>query len=148
MSARGRSPGLREASRLHRLGVAENNAGRPARALPLLRRALDAMPAADARPEVAELLARIWISIATSESELGGLAKGLAALTQAQPHVFTAQLPALQAWLDNQLGFMLVRGGKVADGLNHLNAAVDLQGRALEDVSSEFLRSRALVQIP
>ncbi|MFL6163387.1 MAG: CHAT domain-containing protein [Jatrophihabitantaceae bacterium] len=147
MSARGRLPGLREASRLHRLGVAENNAGRPARALPLLRGALDAVPAADGRPEVAELSARIWISIATSESELGGLAKGLAALTQAQPHVSTAQQPALQAWLDNQLGFMLVRGGKVSDGLNHLNAAVDLLEHVDPAMSYSILLNRGTTHL-
>jgi tetratricopeptide (TPR) repeat protein len=116
-------PELSEARRLHRLGIEENNAGRPARALPLLRRALEAVPDADADRD--ELLARIWISIATSESELGGLAKGLEALAEAQRYVSSDRQPALQASLDNQLGYMLVRGGKVAEGLSHLNAAVD-----------------------
>src|SRR6185312_2780274 len=103
--------------------MAENNAGRPARALPILRRALEAVP--DSDPETDELLARIWISIATSESELGGLAKGMAALAEAQRHLSADCEPGLQASLDNQLGYMLVRGGKVAEGLGHLNAAVD-----------------------
>ncbi|HEU5271678.1 MAG TPA: CHAT domain-containing protein [Jatrophihabitans sp.] len=89
--------------------------------MPILRRALEAVPVAGG----AELSARIWISIATSESELGGLARGMAALAEAQRHVSSAAQPDLQASLDNQLGYMLVRGGKVAEGLGHLNAAVD-----------------------
>jgi tetratricopeptide (TPR) repeat protein len=163
VSAAEESPELREASRLHRLGVAENNAGRPARALPLLRRALDAVPAGGGPastdpsgagpppqagpPGADELLARIWISIATSESELGGLAHGLAALAQAQQHVSTARKPALQAWLDNQLGFMLVRGGKVADGLNHLNAAVDLLEHVDPAMSYSILLNRGTTHL-
>ena len=89
----------------------------------MLRRALDAVP--DTATDASELLARIWISIATSESELGGLARGMAALGEAQQHVSSDRHPGLQASLDNQLGYMLVRGGKVAEGLGHLNAAVD-----------------------
>jgi hypothetical protein len=147
VSAEGESPELREASRLHRLGVAENNAGRPARALPLLRRALEGVPASDGLPDVEELLTRIWISIATSESELGGLARGLAALTEAQQHVSTARKPALQAWLDNQLGFMLVRGGKVAEGLNHLNAAVDLLEHVDSAMSYSILLNRGTTHL-
>lgn len=147
MSASGVSPELREASRLHRLGVAENNAGRPARALPLLRRALEAVPGSDGLTRSAELLARIWISVATSESELGGLAKGLAALAEAQRHVSVAQQPSLQASLDNQLGFMLVRGGKVAEGLAHLNAAVDLLEQVEPQLRYSILLNRGTTHL-
>jgi tetratricopeptide (TPR) repeat protein len=114
-----------EAQRLHRLGVAENHAGRPARALPLLRAALEALAVGDG-PVDDRLAARIWISIATSESELGGLAKGLAALEEAHRFVATAGDPGLQALYDNQLGYMLVRGGRVPEGLQYLDAAVEL----------------------
>jgi len=137
---------LREASRLHRLGVAENNAGRPVRALPLLRRALEAVSGAGS-PGAGELLARIWISIATSESELDGLAKGLAALAEAQRHVSAARQPALQASLDNQLGFMLVRGGKVSEGLAHLNAAVDRLEQAEPAIQYSILLNRGTTHL-
>ena len=146
MSASGGSPELREARRLHRLGVAENNAGRPARALPLLRRALEAVPA-DSPPDAEELLARIWISIATSESELDGLAKGLAALAEAQRHVSSVHEPALQASLDNQLGFMLVRGGKVGEGLAHLNAAVDRLDQVEPAIGYSILLNRGTTHL-
>ena len=76
MAATGGAGRAAEARRLHALGVAENSAGRPVQALPLLRRALDQLTTAPVLDD--RLCARIWISIATSESELSGLAKGLA----------------------------------------------------------------------
>jgi tetratricopeptide (TPR) repeat protein len=123
VSVTGGSPQVTEARLAHRLGMAENNAGRPAKALPLLRRALE-LTGAD--PGQDELLARIWISIATSESELGGLSRGLQALAEAERFVERADVPELRAMLDNQRGFMLVRGGKVAEGLRQLDSAVEL----------------------
>jgi tetratricopeptide (TPR) repeat protein len=112
----------------------------------LLRRALEAMPP-DSPPDAEELLARIWISIATSESELDGLAKGLAALAEAQQHVSSVREPALQASLDNQLGFMLVRGGKVGDGLAHLNAAVDRLDQVEPAIGYSILLNRGTTHL-
>lgn len=124
MTTRAGEQQVERSRRLHQQGVAQNHAGRPARALPLLRDALDLLTE-DGRIVDDRLAARIWISIATSESELGGLARGLAALDEASRFVATAADAGLQALYDNQLGFMLVRGGRVADGLRYLDAAVD-----------------------
>ncbi|MDQ2957715.1 MAG: hypothetical protein M3Y42_12205, partial [Actinomycetota bacterium] len=139
---------LAEARRLHALGVAENNAGRPVRALPLLRRALEELAVANG-PAVADdrLVARIWISIATSESELGGLARGQAALQEAARFVSTAREPALQALFDNQLGFMQVRGGHVSDGLLHLDSAVELIEHVEADLRYSILLNRGVTHL-
>ncbi|HEX4727366.1 MAG TPA: CHAT domain-containing tetratricopeptide repeat protein [Jatrophihabitans sp.] len=133
--------------RLHQQGVAQNHAGRPARALPLLRNALDTLTEDDGRVADARLAARVWISIATSESELGGLAKGLAALEEASRFVATAGDPGLQALYDNQLGYMLVRGGRVADGLRYLDAAVEAIEHAEAATRYSILLNRGVTHL-
>ena len=125
--------------------MAENSAGRPVQALPLLRRALDELAAAPVLDD--RLVARIWISIATSESELGGLAKGLAALDEAARYVSTASDPGLQALFDNQVGFMQVRGGQVTEGLARLDAAVELIEHADPPLRYSILLNRGTTHL-
>ncbi len=155
MSVTGGSRQVAEARRLHELGVDHNNAGRPARALPLLRKAneLITVPRDQAQDQDhgtardAGLQARIWISIATSESELGGLARGMAALEVAQQYVAESQELELQARLDNQLGYMQVRGGRVEDGLGHLDAAVALIEHVDFDLRYSILLNRGTTHL-
>jgi tetratricopeptide (TPR) repeat protein len=124
---------LREAQRLHQLGVQRNLAGHPTQALRTLRRALARV--AESNPGLGDrqcrvLAARIWISIATSESELNGLDAGLAALAAADVHIRASHDPSLEVIHHNQMGYMNVRGGKVDEGLRHLDEAVSLLGHA------------------
>ncbi|MGI8667596.1 MAG: CHAT domain-containing protein [Jatrophihabitans sp.] len=149
MAVTGQDARLSEARRLHALGVAENNAGRPVRALPLLHGALEQLTidAPDAVVLDDQLAARIWISIATSESELGGLAKGLAAMDEASRFVSTAHEPALQALFDNQVGYMQVRGGQVQQGLARLDAAVELIERVEASLQYTIMLNRGVTHL-
>ena len=121
-----------QARKLHELGVQQNLAGHPRLAIRTLRRALayiESRPAAAGGLPTREqrvLTARIWISLATSDSELNGLSHGLSTLTRAQGFVEQLADPSLNVVLQNQMGYMKVRGGLVEEGLTHLDRAVDL----------------------
>ena len=147
MVVSGGSREVAEARRLHELGVGHNNAGRPAQALPLLRRANELIAPSPGLAGDASLQARIWISIATSESELGGLARGMAALEVAQQYVAESADLGLQASLDNQLGYMQVRGGRVDAGLSHLDAAVALIEHADFDLRYSIYLNRGTTHL-
>src|SRR5215218_3564031 len=103
------SAGLAEARRLHALGVEYNNAGHPLRAIKLFRRALSLPVLGEGADEEARLVAaRIWISLAMSESELKSPERGLAALAEAERLVELAEQPQLSALLHLQNGYIRV----------------------------------------
>jgi tetratricopeptide (TPR) repeat protein len=140
---------LIEARRLHGLGIAANNAGHPSRALRLLQRALRTLADSTATSSIdrAEVTARIWISIATSESELNGLERGLLALAEAERlATFTANT-GLKVLLDNQIGFMQVRGGHVDQGLRHLDSAVTNIEQAEPSLAYSVLLNRGCTHL-
>ncbi|HEX8095945.1 CHAT domain-containing protein [Jatrophihabitans sp.] len=121
------SAGLAEARRLHALGVEHNNAGHPLRAIKLFRRALSLPVLGGAADDEARLVAaRIWVSMAMSESELKSSERGLAALAEAERLVDLAEHPQFSALLHLQNGYIRVRAGHFESGLAHLDSAVAL----------------------
>ncbi len=142
------SADLVEARRLHALGVEHNNAGHPLRAIRLFRRALS-LPVlgADASREARLVAARIWISLAMSESELNGAERGLAALAEAERLVELAEHPELSALLHLQYGYILVRAGHFEDGLRHLDSAVALIEHAEPVHASNILLNRGSLRL-
>ena len=142
------SAGLAEARRLHALGVEHNNAGHPLRAIKLFRRALSLPVLGDSADEQARLVAaRIWISLAMSESELKSPDRGLAALAEAERLVDLAQHPQLDALLHLQYGYILVRAGHFEQGLEHLDRAVALIEHAEPAHASNILLNRGSLQL-
>ena len=137
------SAGLAEARRLHALGVEHNNAGHPLRAIRLFRRALS-LPAlgVEADDEGRLVAARIWISLAMSESELKSPERGLAALAEAERLVELATHPELSALLHLQNGYIRVRAGDFESGLTHLDSAVALIEHAEPAHASNILLNR------
>jgi len=130
---------LTEARRLQSVAVVQNGAGHPTTAIRTLRRALALLPG-DGRPEVDAVATRIWISMATSESELNGLAAGLAALERAGPHLERSGEPELRFLFESQLGFMKYRSGFMDEALTHLDTAL-----ALDVIVEPALRRRILL---
>ncbi|MDQ1742137.1 MAG: hypothetical protein QOE23_476 [Pseudonocardiales bacterium] len=142
------SGGLAEARRLHASGVEHNNAGHPLRAIRLFRRAL-ALPvlAAGVSSEARLVAARIWISLAMSESEIGGLERGLADLAEAEQLVELTEHPALSALLHLQNGYIQVRAGHFEAGLAHLDSAVALLDHAEPAHACNILINRGSLQL-
>jgi CHAT domain-containing protein len=142
------SAGLAEARRLHALGVEHNNAGHPLRAIRLFRRAL-ALPVLgqDASAEARLVAARIWISLAMSESEIHGAEHGLDALAEAERLVELAEHPELSALLHLQNGYIRVRAGHFEAGLEHLDSAVALIEHAEPAHASNILLNRGSLQL-
>ncbi|HEX8305552.1 MAG TPA: CHAT domain-containing tetratricopeptide repeat protein [Jatrophihabitans sp.] len=137
------SAGLAEARRLHALGVEHNNAGHPLRAIKLFRRALSLPALGEGAGEEARLVAaRIWISVAMSESELKSPERGLAALAEAERLVELAEHPQLSALLHLQNGYIRVRAGHFESGLAHLDSAVALIEHAEPAHASNILLDR------
>ncbi|MEO6503873.1 MAG: CHAT domain-containing protein [Jatrophihabitantaceae bacterium] len=142
------SADLAEARRLHALGVEHNNAGHPLRASSLFRRALSLpMLGEDASSEARLTAARIWISLAMSESELYGAERGLAALAEAERLVELAEHPELSALLHLQNGYIRVRAGHFEAGLKHLDSAVALIEHAEPAHASNILLNRGSLQL-
>jgi CHAT domain-containing protein len=147
VGVRSRTDILAEAQRLHGLGVAENNAGHPLRAIRLFgraRRVLDA-DSAGANDQRDALRARISISSSMSESELNGLDAGLRALADAQRYVDRTANEDVAVHLHLQLGFMRVRGGHFSSGLAALDAAVALIEYADPAAACNILLNRGTV---
>ncbi|HEX8079469.1 MAG TPA: CHAT domain-containing tetratricopeptide repeat protein [Jatrophihabitans sp.] len=142
------SADLAEAKRLHALGVEHNNAGHPLRAIRLFRRALS-LPVLgqDADSEAQLVAARIWISLAMSESELYGVERGLAALAEAERLVDLARHLDLSALLHLQNGYIRVRAGHFEAGLEHLDSAVALIDHAEPAHASNILLNRGSLQL-
>ena len=121
---------------LHDAGRAKNDLGRPADGLRLLQDALTVLDELrpDGRPdEVTEqrLRAGIWISIASSESELNGLQAGLAALEVAARHIDRSdEDPRLSFLYESQLGYMRLRSGELESAIHHLGRAEELIAHA------------------
>lgn len=115
---------------LRQRGAVQNDLGQPAKAARILRRALTLLDGAqfgaDTARAAAAAEARVWISIATSESELNGHAAGLAALHRAEAPSRLAADPRLEFLRLSQLGYMTVRSGDLTAGLDHLRSAEPL----------------------
>jgi len=143
------SADLAEARRLHALGVEQNNAGHPIRAIRLFRRALarPGMAEDDADDQARQLAVRIWISLAMSESELSGAERGLAVLAEAERRMEFVERPELRALLHLQHGYIQVRAGNFEAGLWHLDAAVALIDHAEPAHASNMLLNRGSLQL-
>jgi tetratricopeptide (TPR) repeat protein len=140
---------LGRAAQLRLRGVAENNAGRPARALQLFRKALRLIgPDAQSPASAGQLLrARVLISMAMSESELNGLDRGLLALAEVQDYLRLHAHDELAVHLHCQLGYMKVRGGHFAAGLQDLNTAVSLLDSTQPAEACNILINRGMVHV-
>lgn len=116
--------------RLHSAGVAKNDAGRPAAGRRLLQRALSALDRLDqavaSQADVSRLRAHIWISIASSESELHGLDAGLTALEAASAYVKDAADRHLEFLRRSQIAYMRLRNGLVEASLEEFARADQL----------------------
>jgi tetratricopeptide (TPR) repeat protein len=123
---------LDQVEALRRSGVEATDAGRYAKAAQLFRRALrridhlEANGGGAADRDLQKMRARIWISVATCESELNGHRAGLAALRTAQEYVDLTDDAHLRFLLLSQIGYMTVRGGEVEAGLAALDQAEKL----------------------
>ena len=139
---------LAEAGRLHALGVEHNNAGHPLRAIRLFRQALALPELARPAGEPARLTAaRIWISLAMSESEVFNADRGLADLAEAERLVELTGNPGLSALLHLQYGYIQVRAGHFDEGLAHLDAAVELIEHAEPAHACNILLNRGSLQL-
>jgi tetratricopeptide (TPR) repeat protein len=145
----GEAPNLSQARRLHERGVAQNLAGHPLLAVRTLRRALALCSGAEPASERAAriLTARIWISMATSVSELNGLDPGLQTLARAQQVADELAEPGLDVVVHGEMGYMKVRGGHVEDGLRHLDRAVELLAHADPDNQHAILLNRGTTHL-
>jgi tetratricopeptide (TPR) repeat protein len=160
----GKRVNLGEIRDLHARGVAENNAGRPARAVRLLRRSLAELssdPASDApdaraAPDAPDALdataarvlaGRIWLTLALAESELHGLGSGLAAMAHAQHYAATADDLALRILVHAQRGAIQLRFGALHDSLQDLDLAVALLDDAPQVDQCNMLLSRGYVHL-
>jgi hypothetical protein len=92
----------------------------------VLIKALDVAAQCDEGSARDVLTARIWISIASSESELNGLQRGLVALAEAEQYAARSHDLGLQVMLHLQLGYMRLQGGQVTQSLHDLDRAVAL----------------------
>lgn len=121
---------LRRAAELHQRAIeANNSATDPLRAARLVRRALRALDAdwevdpTDVPPDIAVLVAKIFITAAKSESELGGLDRGLAVLAKGAQIASRSPDANLDASIANQRGLLLQRAGLVDDAIAELVSA-------------------------
>ena len=109
----------------------------------------DLLPALgeDASGPARLVAARIWISLAMSESELNGADRGLAALAEAERLVELSEHPQLSALLHLQNGYIHVRAGHFEAGLEHLNSAVALIEHAEPAHASNILLNRGSLHL-
>jgi tetratricopeptide (TPR) repeat protein len=122
------------------------NAGRPADGARLVRAGLAALGWREDGDDVPEqhraLAARLVITLAHLESELGRADYGLALLAQAE----LAADPADRGIVLSQRGLMLMRKGRWADALSQLAAAEPLVGRDPE-LLARVLLNRSVVHL-
>ena len=134
----------RRARQTHRRGLRAGNAGRPADGARLVRAGLDALgwrEDGDGVPgQHRALAARLVITLAQLESELGRADYGLALLAQAEP----AADPADRGIVLSQRGLMLMRKGRWADALSQLAAAEPLVGHDPELLARVLLNRSVL----
>lgn len=132
------------AAELHRRGVAENEAGHPASAARLLRRALSAA-------EDDELRSRILLSLAHSTAEQGRVDDGLHLLDRAE--TVAPDGSVVSGLLRGQRGVLLLREGDHRGAQAQLHEAVGLlrsepleQARALLNLGVSLLGTGELAQ--
>jgi tetratricopeptide (TPR) repeat protein len=134
----------RRARQTHRRGLRAGNAGRPADGARLVRAGLDALGWREDGDDVPEqhraLAARLVITLAQLESELGRADYGLALLAQAE----RAADPADRGIVLSQRGLMLMRKGRWADALSQLAAAEPLVGHDPELLARVLLNRSVL----
>jgi tetratricopeptide (TPR) repeat protein len=139
---------VRQAERLarqaHRRGLRAGHAGRPADGARLVRAGLAALGWRDDEDGVPgpqqALTARLVITLAHLESELGRADYGLALLARAEQAVD----PADQGIVLSQRGLMLMRVGRWADALSQLAAAEPLVGHDPELLARVLLNRSVL----
>ncbi|MCW2522261.1 MAG: hypothetical protein JWO63_596 [Frankiales bacterium] len=140
---------VEQAEQLYRQGIAENSAGRPVRALRFLHRALRELadhPASEF--DASDILRpRVELAIATAESELNGLNRGLRALAPVADYVAQAQDDRVRVLLQLHLGYMQVRGGNFRLGMEHLDAAVSLIEHADARSACNILLNRGMLRV-
>jgi CHAT domain-containing protein len=143
------SADLEQARLLHGRGVAENNAGRPAHATRLFRRAQRLVSGAHDAPirDRQVLNARLAISQAFSEYELFGLDRGLAALEAAVTPLGDEIEPEIEVHLHLQEGFMRARGGNLAEALPSLDRAAALLDQAGGTAGCYVLMNRGMIHL-
>jgi tetratricopeptide (TPR) repeat protein len=134
----------RRARQAHRRGLRAGNAGRPADGARLVRAGLDALgwrEDGDGAPEQHRALAaRLVITLAQLESELGRADYGLALLAQAE----RAADQADRGIVLSQRGLILMRKGRWADALSQLAAAEPLVGHDPELLARVLLNRSVL----
>jgi tetratricopeptide (TPR) repeat protein len=134
----------RRARQAHRRGLRAGNAGRPADGGRLVRAGLDALGWREDGDDVPEprraLAARLVITLAHLESELGRADYGLALLARAERTVD----PADRGIVLSQRGLMLMRKGRWADALSQLAAAEPLVGHDPELLARVLLNRSVL----
>jgi tetratricopeptide (TPR) repeat protein len=140
---------LSRAAELRSRGVAENNAGHPAQAIRLFRRALAMLDrSGDAASHQGQVLsARIVISMAMSDSELNGLERGLASLRGVEDYVERTGDLSVAVHLHCQLGYMRVRGGHFSAGLAELNIAETMLAHTQPAEACNILINRGMVHV-
>ena len=134
----------RRARQAHRSGLRAGNAGRPADGARLTRAGLAALgwreDGGDVPGQHRALAARLVITLAHLESELGRADYGLALLARAERSADPADLGIVHS----QRGLMLMRKGRWADALSQLAAAEPLVGRDPELLSRVLLNRSVL----
>ncbi|SOD72365.1 CHAT domain-containing protein [Jatrophihabitans sp. GAS493] len=144
---------IEESARLHSRGIDRFNLGRPAEASRLHRRALRTLEriseslVEEHRRLVAIQLARVWLSLAVSDSELHGVDRGAVALQQATEIAEYIDHNELRALVHGNRGLLNVRAGRLVAARDELDSAVNL----LEHVSAldrcYFLSNRGIVNL-
>jgi hypothetical protein len=106
-----------QAKYLHERAVAEQNFGRPKRALTLLHRAVAVLADVPATPERDGLLARVWITLGYNGAEIDGAVVGLSAVSRALELALALEDPALIGEAHAQRAAIASRSGslEVAD---------------------------------
>ena len=134
----------RRARQAHRRGLRAGHAGRPADGARLVRAGLAALGWREDEDGVPgpqrALTARLVITLAHLESELGRADYGLALLARAEQTVD----PADQGIVLSQRGLMLMRMGRWADALSQLAAAEPLVGHDPELLARVLLNRSVL----
>jgi tetratricopeptide (TPR) repeat protein len=134
----------RRARQAHRRGLRAGHAGRPADGARLVRAGLAALGWREDEDGVPgpqrALTARLVITLAHLESELGRADYGLALLARAEQAVD----PADQGIVLSQRGLMLMRMGRWADALSQLAAAEPLVGHDPELLARVLLNRSVL----
>jgi tetratricopeptide (TPR) repeat protein len=134
----------RRARQAHRSGLRAGNAGRPADGARLVRAGLAALGWRDEGDDGPEqhraLAARLVITLAHLESELGRADYGLALLARAE----RSADPADRGIVHSQRGLILMRKGRWTDALSELAAAEPLVGHDPELLARVLLNRGVL----